>query len=328
MPWRWDRFFALDAEQKVICIKDLLCHEQVNMALIPSRDCSRLRDRLLLARLVPGLENTAVPQQETHVQVFSRTNLHFSIFLKQRLAGVDGADRWGGGKQPQLSLRLPSSSSFTWSPAKTWSKRSHKTWSGQGHHCGHHPRVADPKTNCATQSRIGRLSEDRSSSIAKLASQPGKPWQEDPVHLQARWPDLHHRVGSGAGKTAGCWTNRGNWQCPTSTSYFHSATTGSCDKREQDRDQPFRGSRGQAWHLTQSQGDDKPGKASSHDICHSESDEQPDQHQREESSLQPSGSRQCRLDPAKDNCNRSNCGFNNTRSQYGIERLKDRIGLG
>merc|ERR1719220_3219817 len=40
------------------------------MALIPSRDCSRLRDRLLLARLLPGLENTAVPQQETHVQVW------------------------------------------------------------------------------------------------------------------------------------------------------------------------------------------------------------------------------------------------------------------
>ena len=297
------------------------------MALIPSRDCSRLRERLLLARLVPGLENTAVPQQETHVQVFSRTNLHFSIFLKHRLAGVDGADRWGGGKQPQLALRLPSSSSFTWSPAQTWSKRGHKTRSGQGHHCGHHPRVADPETNCAAQSRIGRFSEDRSSSIAKLASHSGKPWQEDPVHLQARRPDLHHRVGSGAGKTTGCWTNRGNWECPTSTSYFHSATTGSSDEREQDGDQPVRGSRRPAWHLTQSQGDGKPGKANSHHVCHGESDEQPDQHQREESSLQPSGSRQCRLDPAKDNCNRSNCGFNNTRSQHGIERLENRIRL-
>merc|ERR1719507_114951 len=43
---------------------------EVNVALFPTRDCSRLRERLLLARLVPGLENTAIPEEETRLQVW------------------------------------------------------------------------------------------------------------------------------------------------------------------------------------------------------------------------------------------------------------------
>lgn len=43
---------------------------EVNLALVPRRDCSRLKQRLLLARLVPGLENSAVPPEVTDLQVW------------------------------------------------------------------------------------------------------------------------------------------------------------------------------------------------------------------------------------------------------------------
>ena len=43
---------------------------EVNTALIPAPDCSRLRERLLLARLVPGLENTAIPAVDSELQVW------------------------------------------------------------------------------------------------------------------------------------------------------------------------------------------------------------------------------------------------------------------
>ena len=43
---------------------------EVNMLFVPKRDCTKLRERLLLARLVPGLENSAIPPEETMLQVW------------------------------------------------------------------------------------------------------------------------------------------------------------------------------------------------------------------------------------------------------------------
>ena len=61
-----------------------LTFDQVNVALFPKRDCSQLRERLLLARLVPGLENTAIPEEETSLQVFP-TSLCFSLLHQPML---------------------------------------------------------------------------------------------------------------------------------------------------------------------------------------------------------------------------------------------------